>query len=144
MTLIDTAVAALRSRWATRFVEECAISRRGSLGTMNPATLEYDSRVDVAVYSGACLIRPMSDQAALEAFGEQQVAVAGYLVFLPYDHGATIRYGDTVVKTAPPTTGDVDLVGKELYVEHVEHDAYQTRAKLVCRYNAGGADADTG
>jgi hypothetical protein len=134
MTATTDAVTALRTHWATRFIDAIDVTRVTGRGTFNETTLAYDTPADSSVYTGAALIRPGGSDEQTQ-YGEQLTTGLPMVVYVPYG-SAVFQVEDLVTVTA--CGFDADLVGRTMTVVAFDPDSYQTRQMLVCRLDLGG------
>ena len=138
MSIASDAVVGFQSYWADRFVDACQILdplNNTNRGTMNMATYQYDSQASGVVYTGECLLRPMSTlDDDSEQFGQQAVTFTGAHLFLPFD-AAVVDLDQEVNITASLT--EAQLVGTTWIIRSIIRDSYNTHRKLNIELNLG-------
>ena len=135
-----SAIATWRDGWAARMVDACTITDVTTRGTWNASTLVYDGGTASTVYTGGCLLRPMTHEDRKE-FGLETVTVEHLTLFLP--HTVTgVAPGQQVVLSAAEY--EPAAIGAVLVVVGVQHDSWNTRRKVAVRYDQGAGYADPG
>lgn len=137
MSIASSSVGFFRTRWADALVDTCTINRREG-GALNPSTGVLTDGPDTAKFSGACLVRPASSVARIPVFGDEQVNVLRYHVFVPYTV-TDVEPDDRVVLDS--VTYDSALEGQTLRVVAIEGDSYNTKRRLICELNLGGGSS---
>ena len=135
MTWVRAAVDRLATEWAAVLEDTVTITNPAAGRTYNPVTRSYSSTPST-IYTGAALVRPRG--AASTDYGEQQVELIDYDVFLPPattgivpDQQLTV---DTVGTTSP------ELAGQTMTVMDVEADSFNARLRVGCQLNRGGGE----
>lgn len=142
MSVASAHVDLFRDHWADRMVDTCTIRRLTDRGTINPTTLEYDAETWTVIYTGPCLIRPVSgslgEPKTVKA-GEEQKITNHLHLFLPHT-ADTIKPDD---HATIDTSTDSRLVGAVPVVVAADSDTYITRRRVTARLweGSGGVDA---
>lgn len=138
MSVPSSVVPFFRTQWATRLVDTCLIEE------INNATRVWDdvngvyTDNPVTIYSGACLVRPVSRPDVEQTFGQELVDIQGFKIFIPYDEtGVKPDHRVTVTSTF-----DGRLNGMVLTVRLVNSDTYNTVRELSCEEQQDDAKAD--
>lgn len=137
MSIASSSVAFFRTRWADALVDTCTINRRAA-GTLNTTTGVIAVGADTEKYSGVCLVRPASSVARTPTYGEEQISVLRYHVFVPYTV-TDVEPDDQIVLDT--VTYDSALEGQTLRVVAIEGDSYNTKRRLICELNLGGGSS---
>lgn len=129
MTSIPLGVQSLfRTQWATRLVDTCLIEEiNDSTRVFNDTTGVYADN-PTTIYSGACLVRPVSRPDVEQTFGQELVDIQGFKIFVPYDETG-VKPDHRVTVTS---TNDGRLNGMVLYVRLVNSDTYNHVRELSC------------
>lgn len=124
MTRLATTARA-RSRWAAHMTDACTIEKAtgDTINAFGTRTVTW-----LTVYSGACLVFPMSPSDA-EA-GGIQAELRGYDLRLPYDT-VNISSDDRVTIT---TSEDPYLVNRMLTVRNVAGDSFNGVRVVYCEF----------
>lgn len=138
MSIASDAVVGFQGYWATRFVDACQILdplNDTDRGTMNTTTYQYDSQASGVVYTGVCLLRPMSTlDDDSEQFGQQAVTFTGAELYIPYN-AVAVDLDQEVNITASLT--ESQLVGTMWIIRSIVRDSYNTHRKLNIELNLG-------
>lgn len=126
LTLALRRDATARHNATITFVRVTGQTLNEANGTLTDTTSE--------IYSGACLILPVSAQEQTPEFGGEDINTRRYRVQIAAN--ANVLPDD--VGTVGTASLDDDLVGKELTVVDVEFSSRQVARNLMCLYNAGG------
>lgn len=134
MTIWRDAVTTLQAAWTAALDDTCTIrTNTAGKGTYNPATRLYDATPTV-IYTGVCLVRPRG--AAATTFGQQQVELNDYDLYLPHDTTGILPDMQVTIDTTG-TTSPL-LAGTTLTVTEIAADTFNARLRLGCTLNRGG------
>lgn len=115
----------MQTKQADLFVTTVTVTRIGTAGAFDEATATYVTASTTTIYTGAALVRPLTD--AVSDAGDETLSVNGYTIKLPV--GTDVRLGDIVTVTA--SVHDSSMVGMTLRVDEVHEDEWQIAQ--VCR-----------
>lgn len=117
----------MRATSTSAMPDECEITREGGDPTLDTATGDLDFPVPVAIYQGACRVRPGGTAEQDAVVGDLHETLGDYVATVPHDAGA-IEADDFLTVTS---SSDPQMIGRAFRILHVGWSSWQIDRRLA-------------